>query len=511
MKLNLIFDSSEFLVIGKPSGLTTHQSTPEDWGYVEWVENYLKTKLFVVHRLDKDTSGVILFAKNSQATERLSAQWESRQVEKKYHFITDKSANFNSAIHKSLIEKKGKDFISYSTKEDESKFNSETHFKLISSVDKFYLWEAQPVTGKPHQIRLHAQDLGIPILGDALHGGSLFFRLCLHAQSLKISQNEKFESPTPDYFQKLNLCANPELCKIIDSLHRRDLVYKKDSKNECLRLLHSENDPIRVDQFGSQCWIYNYSEDPNNKLKTLKSVLSEPWIERQMLNRGQTPQDSALFQSENVQASWTAEENGIRYELRSSTGLSPGLFLDQRENRKWVMKNSNNKKVLNLFSYTGGFSLAAALGGAQSVTTVDVSKNFIEWSKVNFQLNQLDPNKYEFWVIESQEFIKICTKKNRTFDLIICDPPSLARNKSGVFKIEKDFPDLIKNLWQILNTNGVLFLSSNYEKWNQSQFGKIITTSISTKYEVQALPFPGLDFEISAKERLLKYYALKKI
>lgn len=504
MQLNLIEDNSDFLVIGKPSGLTTHQSSPREWGFVEWITDFLQQPLFVVHRLDRDTSGVMVFAKSKSTASDLAAKWESREVKKTYLFVTDRTISGTEHVYKSYIEKQGKAFISSLSQAA----NSETQFKLLKKEGSLNLWQAQPLTGKPHQIRLHAQALGMPILGDELYAGSPFFRLCLHASELEFPWLDKtFKCEPPSFFKNLSECNDVLKCRFLEALGRRKLIYNY-SEHECLRISHRETDPIRIDKFGSQYWIYNYGD----KLEADEvESMPTPYFERQMLNRGDQPLESMLKKSAGTTDTWIATENEMQFEFRSNSGLSPGLFLDQRENRKWVKTHSNKLKVLNLFSYTGGFSVAAAIGGASRVCTVDVSRNFIDWSKKNFELNSLDVKAHEFWVMESQEFLKLAAKKNREFDLIICDPPSLARNKSGVFKIEKDLPALVTAIWQCLASQGTLLLSTNYEKWNDSDLLKIATSKIpqNTFHEV-ALPLPGLDYELNPKDRLLKAVALRK-
>ena len=99
-------------------------------------------------------------------------------------------------------------------------------------------------------------------------------------------------------------------------------------------------------------------------------------------NRGRTPNEEPTIDgagSEPTPASWIACEGRLQFEFRREQGLSPGLFLDQRRNRKWVLENAHDCDVLNLFCYTGGFSVAAAIGGAAKVVSVDLSKTFMAW------------------------------------------------------------------------------------------------------------------------------------
>ena len=116
-----------------------------------------------------------------------------------------------------------------------------------------------------------------------------------------------------------------------------------------------------------------------------------------MQQRGQDPHSRQQFHSD-MPDEWTAEEEGLRYYLRRNQSLSPGLFLDQRANRRWLRDQSTDRSVLNLFSYTGGFSLNAAFGGAHQVVSVDLSRSFLAWSRANFALNKIDAEHHEFWL-----------------------------------------------------------------------------------------------------------------
>ena len=134
------------------------------------------------------------------------------------------------------------------------------------------------------------------------------------------------------------------------------------------------------------------------------------------------------------QMDWVGSEHGLKFVFKSNQGWSPGLFLDQRANRNWVHQNSAGKTVLNLFCYTGGFSVAAAKGGAERVESVDTSAATLNWSKENFAANDIDVSQHGFFKSDAREFLKIAKKKERQFDTIICDPPSFARSKNYIQK-----------------------------------------------------------------------------
>lgn len=487
------------LICEKPNGIATHAADHSKIGFVEWLEEKIGCRLYTYQRLDLATSGLISFALDSDTAAKMTELWAQHAVTKNYLFISDQPYSEKFFSVESHIVK------------ENLPANSKTHFELLNKVGHYSLWRATPFSGKAHQIRLHAAKMGIPILGDSEHGGTDFFRLCLHSESLKIPDYGVFESLAPSFFYQLENLDDIFTCQLEDAFHRREMIYN--DKPGCLRFLHNEIPELKIDLYENHWWIYDYELNLQQRNKVINFIAQKsklPFYVREMKDRGQTPTHSELQNDAHAQESWIARENEMFFEMRSNQGLSPGLFLDQRENRKWVYENSRDKKVLNLFSYTGGFSVAAALGGAQSVTTVDLNKNFINWSKTNFKCNQLDPEKYEFWATDSRLFINGALKRNKKFDLIICDPPSFSRSKEGLFRIDKDANVLMELLFEILEKNGVLLFCTNYEKWTLQNLKDNI--SLLEKKSVKLLnpPFAGLDFELPGENAILKTLVLAK-
>lgn len=522
-KFDILFKNyPDFIVVYKPEGFRTHKVSENQWGFVETLSHHLKMPLWVVHRLDKDTSGVMLFAKNQTTAKELSELFEKHQIEKTYYFVTDQknsknSLEQNSLTQKSYIEKKDHIFVS----DQQQTANSETQFIFEKEISKNkFLWKANPITGKPHQIRLHAQDLGMPILGDLEHGGSSYHRLGLHAGQIQFvykNENYSFNSEFPPSF----LSTNSELSDFLaDSWHRLHQLLKPNS-DQAYRLHHDLRNEMQIDIYGSTAWVYWYKEIPPTeqnifaihsffKSKDLNCVV------RYMKNRGLGvggEEMTQLFLSENQKNIWTCFENDFQTELRTDAGFSPGLFLDQSENRRWVVEDSKNKNVLNLFSYTSAFSVCAGLGGAQQITTVDASTKFLEWSKSNFRLNSLDPDQHEFFTQDALLFLKGSQKRNRNWDLIICDPPSFGRTKNTVWKIEKDFPELIKLMWSCLSPKGTILFTCNYEKWTGVDLKKQIEKNLKgQKFKIQNLPPNTLDFDFyDEHQNLTKGFIIHKV
>jgi len=510
---------SDCIFVDKIPGINTHTPEHGKRGFVEILEEEVGQKLHVVHRLDKGTSGAMIFAKNPNTAAAISALFEQHQVGKKYIFLTDKFVPETEFVYESSIEKEKGHFVSVSDKAP----NSKTTFKKLKSFASFELWEAIPHSGRPHQIRLHAAANGIAVAGDNEHGGKPFYRLCLHSLSLDLSIDGRklhYESALPVWASEENLALNSEEdLSLLEAVDRRQRMFNFNLlTTESLRLSHHEIDSYRVDQFGPYLWIYWYKEsDPTprdmERFQRLSTLCKRNIFIRKMLNRGEEPNAEILWNIGDLPETWIAEENAVKFELRSNSGLSPGLFLDQRENRRWVREHAEDRRVLNLFSYTSGFSLSAALAGAQEVCTVDVSQNFLDWSKKNFALNGLDPEseKYEFWTSDCLVFLKGTQRRKRKFNLIICDPPSFGRSKNGVFSISKNFDELMINCLYCLEKNGLLLFCTNYEKWTTGDIhARLNKLKNEFSFKILDAPPQGLDYELPDEEPLMKSIIIRK-
>ena len=488
--------SSDLLFIDKPAGFSTHAADHGKLGICEIYEKEWGSKLFIAHRLDKTTTGSLVLAKSSQKAAELTELFQSREIEKKYTFITDRaSSEMNLECHQPIEGKP-----------------ASTRFRRLKRSPFFELWEAMPASGRAHQIRIHAQALGLPILGDEMYAGTRFPHLCLHSAELRIPGENPWITPQPRFMERLGLLKDPILVRWLSEIDRRQRLYNFLSfPQECLRLIHLPE--LRLDQYGDQLWFYWYHDSSPQtqdlqRCEFIASLLQKKWLLRHMQNRGENPNEKKIWHSEDWKSSWQAEENGMKLQFHTDQGQSPGLFLDQRENRLEVRHRSHGLRVLNLFSYTCGFSLSAALGEASEICSVDLNKSFLVWGRENFNLNQVPSSRYEFYQQEALLFLKGATKRTRQFDLIICDPPSFGRHKDGVFRLEQALPALLKACWEVLTPSGQLLLSCNLEKWDfhelQSQVSKILRNAKLSQGS------QGWDFELPMEKPLMKSLWLKK-
>jgi 23S rRNA (cytosine1962-C5)-methyltransferase len=535
--------SDRIVFADKPSGVTTHSSLNENErraaladtrdGFVEHMDDRLGRRLFVNHRLDRETSGAICFSTDESTAAKLQELFSSREVHKTYLFLTDRTIGRDSLEVESFIERRGSEFVSItgtSAKSGTPAPNALTRLRRLARDHGVELWQAMPATGKPHQIRLHAEQAGLAILGDSAHGGSEFPALCLHSAEIAFTLDGielRYSAPPPAWYTDRSLTKDRELVKWLAAIDRRERLARSGalpaaSDTATLRWIHSEGDPLRAEQLGPVTHFswYGDVEPTDRDLARIRRLAElkgwQRWYLQTRGNRGRTPNSETKIPGPlEIPERWSGEENGLRFEYRSESGLSPGLFLDQRRNRAWVKANAQGKSVLNLFCYTGGFSVAAASGGASKTVSVDVSKPFLEWAKTNFVLNDLATEQHEYRAMDSREYLAWAKKKGLRFDLVICDPPSFGRSpKLGVFSIAKDFAPLMESLLDVTAEGGRILFSSNFENWTIDDFERRTRALLQEKRwraKLLATPSPDWDFELPKQKRNMKSFFVVRI
>jgi 23S rRNA (cytosine1962-C5)-methyltransferase len=511
----VIFEDEHLLVVNKPAGMNTHAPSPfAGEGVYDWLKHREPrwAKLSIIHRLDKETSGVIVFGKTALANRSLTEQFTQRAVKKKYLLLTDRAPKRGEWNVKSKISRAGEKYLSGANGE-----LAETRFKALDSALRnphSALVEASPFTGRTHQIRVHASDSGIPILGDALYGGSAFQRVCLHAAEISFrhpASNDEviFRAPI-DFSADARLALRESL---IDS-----------AETNAFRLIHGASDGWpgwNMDRLGN--FLLSQSEQPltSKQKQFLESVLRAQSLAgayhktlTRHVRRTTTAETSPqLVLGDAAPERFAIRENGIQFELSFNEGYSVGIFLDQRDNRRRLLTGHTatdfpklptfNFHLLNCFAYTCGFSVCAAKAGAR-VTSLDLSKKYLEWGKRNFALNGLDPAAHDFIFGDAFDWMRRLAKKERKFDAIILDPPTFSQSKEhGAFRVEKDFGKLVTAALPLLKSEGVLFASTNAADWPPENFLASIEAAIKNArrkiLQSHYVPQPP-DFPISRAE-----------
>jgi 23S rRNA (guanine2445-N2)-methyltransferase / 23S rRNA (guanine2069-N7)-methyltransferase len=161
------------------------------------------------------------------------------------------------------------------------------------------------------------------------------------------------------------------------------------------------------------------------------------------------------------------QEAGRKFRINLEDYLDTGLFIDHRKTRQLVAELSANKRVLNLFCYTGSVSVFAATAGAKETVNVDMSNTYLNWAKENFKLNKLSLSKHQFVRDDSMKWLEEAKQGKQRFDLIFLDPPTFSNSKKMEqhFDVQTDHPKLIESCVHLLNENGILLFSNNFHQF----------------------------------------------
>ena len=177
---------------------------------------------------------------------------------------------------------------------------------------------------------------------------------------------------------------------------------------------------------------------------------------------------------------FTVQENGRLFWVNLDKYLDTGLFLDHRNTRQVVGDMAAGKRFLNLFAYTGSFSVYAATGGAISSETVDLSNTYLNWAKRNFELNKIDENIHTIVRQDVFQYLQDAFFEQKQFDVIVMDPPSFSNSKKmlEILDVQRDQQRLIDGAMRLLSPTGTLFFSNNLRSFE-------LDDAVSERYAVK--------------------------
>ena len=291
-------------------------------------------------------------------------------------------------------------------------------------------------------------------------------------------------------------------------------AYYQDELTTAFRLFNQEGDGfggLTVDLYGDYAVFSWY----NSYVYQIRKVISEAF--RQVFPEVLGTYEKIRFKGLDYESAhvygqeapdfFTVLENGVLYQVFMNDGLMTGIFLDQHEVRGSLVDGlAMGKSLLNMFSYTAAFSVAAAMGGASQTTSVDLAKRSRELSQAHFQANGISTDDHRFIVMDVFEYFKYAKRKALTYDVIVLDPPSFARNKKQTFSVVKDYHKLISQSLEILNPGGIIIASTNAANVSRQKFTEQIDKGFAGR-SYQILNKYGLpaDFAYNKKDESSNY------
>ncbi|AZB44691.1 class I SAM-dependent rRNA methyltransferase [Bacillus sp. FJAT-42376] len=252
------------------------------------------------------------------------------------------------------------------------------------------------------------------------------------------------------------------------------------SETTAFRLFNGEGDGIgglTVDYFDGYCLINWYSKGiyafKESIIAALQKTVSPKGIyqKKRFDEKGQYIEEDDFVAGEQAPYPLLVKENGASFAVYLNEGAMVGVFLDQRDVRKAIRDTyANGKTVLNMFSYTGAFSVFAALGGAVKTVSVDVANRSLPKTIEQFSINGIDHEAQEIIVEDVFKYFKYAARKEKTYDLVILDPPSFAKSKKHTFSAAKDYKNLLKDTISLTANNGVIVASTNASNVSDEKF-----------------------------------------
>lgn len=473
----LLYEDDDWLAVNKPTGLNSHGPRPGVDGVVEWLALHQDWRLHLCSRLDKGTSGVLLLAKHGRASGRAQEIHGTDQAEKIYHFVTDRSKPGQGQGRWQVdIPLDGK--------------VCQTVFRLLTQGQGYYCYEARIHRGRTHQIRRHAAACGLPILGDVDYGGTPFARLCLHCHQVQWPEFTKpVLSPTPDSFDLL-LAGADELSWAAAVAWERRLAWPLLGADS-LRLVQRGELPLAVsiDFYNGYLVVSSFADEAVGNVQARLTPILDYFAAKLPCYGGvvrrhvHNPHQRQLTHS---QVSWgqfpggqhLAQEHGLDFGINFSA-QHLGLFLDQRDSRRRIMRIAKGQRVANLFAFSCSFSLMAVAAGAEVVFSVDLAGSALARGKENFALNGLDRlGKGKFikedvrkWLARQERKYRQDPAAFRPWNIIICDPPVFASGGKGRgWQVEKEWPELARQVRLLLARNGIALFANNHRQGRDSYY-----------------------------------------
>ena len=478
----ILHRGSERLVVDKPAGLDVP-------GAVAWLALHLGIEARPAAELDAGTTGALPLWLGEPAAGRLAV-----------------------VTHLLLTAAPGAADLPAEFRRDEE-MDGHTARTLFQRMDQRHVaglavtaWRAISAEPRRGQVRRHAALAGIPVLGDAEHGGAPWPRLALHALEARWPDLQAAEAAAPGSFT----AAGPGALALAVALERRGRWPAEIS--DAWRQVHRDEIPglpAAIDVYGG--WLNATWYDEDSGLEAAEAALA-PCLEALdcrgavlRLHR-RNPHRQGLVAETRVLGEPPPEalivrEHGLRYEVNLTRTQHTGLFLDQRDTRRRVALAAAGARMANLFAFTCSFSVAAAAAGCEVVFSVDTAKACLETGKANFALNALTAGgRGKFirqdarrWLARQLRRRDEAPADHRPLDLVVCDPPVFASaDDGGAFSVEQEWPQLAAAVAGLLRPGGLAVFANNHRGGDHARYLAQLAEVFAT---VEELP-PPLDFPV---------------
>jgi 23S rRNA (cytosine1962-C5)-methyltransferase len=495
----ILHEDGDVIVLDKPAGIPTHAPDPSRIDdVVTRLTAHLRARgdarayLGTHQRLDQGTSGVLLFTRRKEVNAAIAEQFEKRRAIKTYTACLEASKALGRTgevvlRHRLAPDKDG--LMRALPPSARGGQEAVTRVRILKQYKTRSLVELRPETGRTHQIRVQLAAIGAPIAGDVDYGGPPATRLLLHASELRVKhpssgQMAAYRAPLPEAFEAWlegregPLSGGPEAIEraLREAAERRYLIATL-PETTAFRIANGEGDGIpgvAVDVYGEHLVVSISNEEAEGAREAILDAAARLGARGVYVKvrpkhasvivdsrRGDLAPKTAV-RGESAPENFRIHELGLPFEVRLGDGLSTGIFLDQRENRRRVRDQAKGKRVLNLFAYTGAFSVAAAAGGALETATVDVSKSVLEWARRNLDAIGAEAKSHAMIEADALVWLKSAARGKARYDLVILDPPSFATTKQTRFSADNDYRSVAALAMGVIAPGGRLLACTNH-------------------------------------------------
>jgi 23S rRNA (cytosine1962-C5)-methyltransferase len=480
------------LVVDKPSGIPVHGGDETLGGdLVNRLAAWLRARggggdgyLGVHQRLDQGTSGVIAFTTARERNVGVARAIEEHRFERRYvAAVTLRSADFARRLERGPVTLGHRLATEHGTTRVVSHGGAEARatVTLQERAGERALVELRPDTGKTHQLRVQLAHSGAPVGGDDQYRGEPASRLLLHALELGLD-GERFQAPLPNGFSAWVRGETPGLgsadellAKLEDAAVLRAPLAAVTDTYRLANDLGDELPGLVIDRYGEYAMLAVSTPEAERNAEPVAAFLVESGVRGVYLTvraRGGAPREVTEARRGPVAGGVAPErvvvqEHGMKFVVDLGLGVQTGLFVDQRDNRKRVRELARGLRVLNLFAYTSSFGVAAALGDARRVVSIDVSRRALDVARENFRENGVDPAAHGFEPADALEWLVRAAKRNERFDLVVLDPPSFASDAGGAaFNVREHYGLAAERALRVLAPGGRLLAVTNHRKTN---------------------------------------------
>lgn len=425
--------------------------------------------------VDRAASGVLLLTRSAEAHREFTAAGASRKVRWRYvAAVRDPGLGETGSVPGSSRNER---------------FPA-ARFRVVDRSAGRALLELETQAAPPHRLCEALSRMSAPVLGDTPCGGGPSHRLMLHAFSLEVPGLPALVAPLPAVLRRAAAAAAEELPDgpdlrrtLLEAGWRRRALATSCSVYRLVNDLGDGLSGVSVDRYGD--WVVLSLSTPRafEHERALADALigfgARGVYVKRRVRADLRRIDHELLASELPVAGEPAperivvHEGELRYVVRLGGGLATGLYPDQRDNRRRLFELARDARVLNLFAYSGSFSVAAAKAGARTVTSVDLSGRALVWARDNFAENQLDPSAHRFVRADALRWLSSSTEP---YDIVVIDPPSFSTSGKGqVFTVTGRYLELAARALARLAPGGRLLAVTHQRSASQKALRGVLS------------------------------------